>query len=242
MSNFISKGLADRLGITQQRVQLSVSGLAQNQSVIQSSCNVTVKSLSNQFSCSLQCLVIQQITDELPNRYFSKSSLPIPNNITLADARFNEPKNIDILIGADFYWNLICTGTIHLGKHLPVLQKTVLGWIISGPLGLSKLTSNNSKCHFTKVTDLELQVARFWELDTIPDNKQLSNEEQQVEEHFINTVQRDTSGRFIVSVPLKEPISRLGNSKDIAMKQFYSLERKLAVNPQLKKLYSDFMK
>ncbi|XP_072390901.1 uncharacterized protein [Diabrotica undecimpunctata] len=80
------------------------------------------------------------------------------------------------------------------------------------------------------------------ELDTIPDNKHLSNEEQQVEEHFINTVQRDTSGRFIVSVPLKEPISRLGNSKDIAMKQFYSLERKLAVNPQLKKLYSDFMK
>ncbi|XP_072400437.1 uncharacterized protein [Diabrotica undecimpunctata] len=242
MSNFISKGLADRLGITQQRVQLSVSGLAQNQSVIQSSCNVTVKSLSNQCSCSLQCLVIEQITDDLPNRYFSKSSLPIPNNITLADARFNEPKNIDILIGADSYWNLICTGKIHLGKHLPVLQKTVLGWIISGPLGLSKLTSNNSKCYFTKVTDLESQVARFWELDTIPDNKQLSNEEQQVEEHFINTVQRDTSGRFIVSVPLKEPISKLGNSKDIAMKQFHSLERKLAVNPQLKKLYSDFMK
>ena len=39
--------------------------------------------------------------------------------------------NIDILIGADYYWDFV-TGNIRRGNSGPVAVETILGWVISG--------------------------------------------------------------------------------------------------------------
>ena len=39
---------------------------------------------------------------------------------------------VDVLIGSDFYWNLV-TGRVIRGKSGPMAIHTRVGWILSGP-------------------------------------------------------------------------------------------------------------
>jgi hypothetical protein len=56
----------------------------------------------------------------------------MPKDIILADETFNVPGTIDLLIGADIFFEIINPKKrTHQGNY-PVLQETALGWIISG--------------------------------------------------------------------------------------------------------------
>ena len=82
---------------------------------------------------------------------------------------------------------------------------------------------------------------KFWELESIPHQTYLTSEEQQAEEHFVQTHRRDTTGRFIVRLPTKSPFNQLGESRPQALKRFHYLERKLNNNNDLKVEYTKFM-
>lgn len=58
----------------------------------------------------------------------------IPQNLKLADSRFNYSDSIDLLIGVELFWRLMSVGQISFGKGLSVAQKTQLGWIIANPM------------------------------------------------------------------------------------------------------------
>lgn len=78
------------------------------------------------------------------------------------------------------------------------------------------------------------QLARFWELEEITFQKSFSAEEIACEEHFENNFARNEDGRFVVALPLKDTVEKLGESYEQAKKQFLSLEKKLESNPNLK--------
>ncbi|KAJ8912014.1 hypothetical protein NQ315_003551, partial [Exocentrus adspersus] len=71
--------------------------------------------------------------------------------------------------------------------------------------------------------------------------KNLSGMEVYCDEYFLKTSTRDETGRFIVSFPLKEPISKLRDSRKIAERRFYAIERKLSRDANLKAQYTAFM-
>ena len=43
---------------------------------------------------------------------------------------------MDMLIGSDFYWEFV-TGEIICGQSGLVAVRTILGWVLSGPAGMS---------------------------------------------------------------------------------------------------------
>lgn len=241
MSNFITEELFNKLGLPKTNTNISVVGIGQIEANLNSSCEVEMHSRQNGFYSKLRCLVISNITENVPNVYFERSTINVPQNLLLADPTFNEPGKIDLLIGAGAFWQIICNGHIQLGKLQPVLQKTKLGWIISGPCKSYKQYQRIT-CNFNKCSDIQSQLTRFWEIEEVSAKHEYSNEENLAEEHFIKTVRRDNNGRFIVSIPLKEPITKLGESKQLAQNQFYNLERRLNSNPKLKQMYSNFMR
>nr|CAH7747953.1 unnamed protein product [Callosobruchus chinensis] len=61
------------------------------------------------------------------------------------------------------------------------------------------------------------------------------------EDHFVKTTERNIEGRFVVSMPMKLPTTKLGDSLAGAKKRFLSLESKLTKNDCLRKMYCDFM-
>ncbi|GJQ79779.1 hypothetical protein Trydic_g19269, partial [Trypoxylus dichotomus] len=92
------------------------------------------------------------------------------------------------------------------------------------------------------MSELNRNISKFWEIETIPERHIFSAEENRCEQHFHATAQRDTSGRFVVSLPFKENVNSLGASYDQALKRFYSLEKRLNKNPTLKQEYGEFIK
>jgi len=56
----------------------------------------------------------------------------ILKDIKLADEQFDQPGGIDLLIGADLFYETLRSGRRTCPGNYPVLQETVLGWTLSG--------------------------------------------------------------------------------------------------------------
>jgi hypothetical protein len=83
----------------------------------------------------LKCLVIPKITDNLPLKTISPSFLEILKNISLADPKFFESSQIDLLIGGGSFWKLLCIGQI-ISPRGRSFQKTHFGFIAGGTFGV----------------------------------------------------------------------------------------------------------
>jgi hypothetical protein len=71
---------------------------------------------------SLDCLVLQKITEVLPISPVDVSKWNIPPTLLLADPKFHKPEKIDLLIDADGFWELICSGRVTLMNGGPMFQ------------------------------------------------------------------------------------------------------------------------
>ncbi|XP_050293812.1 uncharacterized protein LOC126734295 [Anthonomus grandis grandis] len=239
-SSFLTERFRNKLGLPKTPVNIKICGFNESESECKVKCIARIKSKVNGFCLDISCLVVPHITNNLPNFKLNKRDLNIPHNITLADPNFDIPGDIDMLIGADYFWDLICVGQLKLGANGPYAQKTKFGWIVSGRI--SSEAHQEVRCHLVQNVDLDKQLTRFWEIEEFPRVKILSSEEKACEQHFLKTFKRDSNNRFVVTIPLLESPDRLGNSYDIAEKRFLSLERKFDRDESFKAEYCKFIK
>ena len=167
------------------------------------------------------------------------SSIAVPLNIQLADPEFYKSKPIDLLIGAEVFWQLIMTNNIPQTQNHPHFQETQLGWIAGG--AVNHKTSNLTACHLS-TSALESQVAKFWEVEELTNKAVLSEEDLATEQYFLESYSRQKNGRFTVSLPFKNNKVSLGNSREVAEKRFYNLKRKLNNQVEIKSEYVKFLK
>lgn len=237
-SNFITTNLSDKLQLNREKIDINVGGLNQTKSLIKYKCAVQIKAQHTNYSKNLSCLTVPEITGRLPNFQINRNLLTIPPHIKLADPGFHKSDKVEVLLGAEIFWELTCVGQIKLTQG-PILQKTKFGWIVSGPIRTSQ--TQTTFCNLNQI-NLEEQLQKFWQIEQEYSNKKpLSDEENACEQHFIRNTYRDSSGRFVVSLPLKQDRNVLGDSKTCAMKRFQSLERKLENNSSLRDKYISFM-
>ena len=72
------------------------------------------------------CIVTDQVTDKIPVVSSGRDEFDFLRNIRLADPRFHISSDIDLLIRAEMFWNLICVGQVRSSNKHPTLQKTRL--------------------------------------------------------------------------------------------------------------------
>lgn len=119
----------------------------------------------------------------------------------MADPDFCKRGRIDVLIGASLFFDLMSVGQIRLDNNLPVLQKTRLGWVVSGRVsGLPKSFSLATSCK--GVIGIENEsltniVKSFWSVENNFDcASPLTSEDALCEDHFkLNTI-RINSGQY----------------------------------------------
>ncbi|XP_011169968.1 uncharacterized protein LOC105202970 [Solenopsis invicta] len=189
------------------------------------------------------CFIVESITGMLSPDEIDARQITIPKNVFLADLKYNIPARIDLLIGVTLFYELLQEQRVRLGNNQPILQETKLGWIIGGPFAPCKSSTQctTSQCHLSTNSQIQEQLERFWKLEEIEHSTPYTKEEQLCENHFVSTHQRDQDGRFIVQLPLKDKVSSLGESREIAEKRLRSIERKLEKNPELKEAYINFI-
>ncbi|KAJ8977558.1 hypothetical protein NQ317_019133 [Molorchus minor] len=142
-SNFIRANLCNELQLNKESISIPVTGISQIATNISHKTNAIIQSRFNGFKIELPFLVLDEITEKLPISKINPERLQIPNNIILADPTFHTPGQIDLLIGAGTFFELLTIVQIKLGDNLPVLQKTKLGWVVSGNVPFEAMRNTN---------------------------------------------------------------------------------------------------
>ena len=157
---------------------------------------------------------------------FAKSNYPFLKNLKLADEGLHKG-NIDLLIGADFYWDII-NGSVKTDNGVaPVALGSKLGWFLSGTVtkhNPSSLTTHveNIAMHI-KTTNLEgRKIDNFWKLDLLGiQEKELSFCEKVMEDFKFE------NNRYVVNLPFKENIPFVSDN-DVSLNRLNKLKNRLS--------------
>uniref|UniRef100_A0A182PWK4 DUF1758 domain-containing protein n=1 Tax=Anopheles epiroticus TaxID=199890 RepID=A0A182PWK4_9DIPT len=129
-----AKNLAQRMKSTRERSNLSISGISSTTTTAKQSMRATLRSRVGRYSANLQFFILPKVTGDLPPTSIDVSRWDLPDNIFLADPHFDCTGRIDVLIGAEVFFDIMRpAGRIPLGKDQPVLVNSEFGWIVSGP-------------------------------------------------------------------------------------------------------------
>ncbi|XP_072380763.1 uncharacterized protein [Diabrotica undecimpunctata] len=257
-SSFVSKDLVQKLNLSPYSKRLQISTISEHSSFSNKMVDLEIfpyKRNGNGFKIS--CAILDNITCRLPQVSINRSKFNIPSTVTLADPTYSVPGNIDLLLASDIYSELLSDGLIRLGKGLPVLQNTHLGYIMFGSLPsyalhkgiyhsqLSPTQSNVSL--FVQSTSeedkLDNTIRQFFEVEEVTPSVKISSFQDLAEQIFTETTQILPSGRFQVKLPLISETAHkmLGNSYNMARKRFISLENKLLKHENVYSQYKAFI-
>jgi hypothetical protein len=93
------------------------------------SAEIRFNSVDNSFTKTIHCLVMPEITSNLPPP-LDLSNIIIPENIKLADPGWYITSPIDLLLGSALFYDLLKDGNIKLNNNQTFVQNSCLGWLI----------------------------------------------------------------------------------------------------------------
>ncbi|XP_072403133.1 uncharacterized protein [Diabrotica undecimpunctata] len=260
--SFITEELASRLKCISYTKSLQISGISEICSTSNKMVDLNIFSNVNPTKhFTLSCAILPTITCKHPQITLDFNALKIPPNIHLADPEFCTPAEVQMLLGADVYFDLLTYGLIKLGPNLPTLTNTHLGYLVGGnvPQSSGSIDSysilniqentqpRNEVSLFVQTQNTDSLVRSFWEIEEISSStctpKILTPSEQQAEDIFKSSLKILSSGRFQVDLPFKSPneYKKLGESFFLAKKRFLNLEQKLIKSDQLYAQYKQFI-
>ncbi|XP_077296008.1 uncharacterized protein LOC143918156 [Arctopsyche grandis] len=233
--NYVTTSFAKKNNFKLEKISQKIVGIANQESSIRHITKVTIRSSTTNYSTKVLCLVLPEITGEIPTVKLDQQLISIPAGIKLSDPLWNKPTPIDLLLGAEICVHAMKAGTIQLGKGMPILKDTEFGWTIVGPY--PEVNNAPGKSHIG-LSQLDSHIQNFWMIDQVPMVKHQSLEEKRCEEHFQAHTSRDKNGRFCVALPYKNSPVVLGSSLHIAEKRHKTLERRFLANNNLKMEYN----
>ncbi|XP_043865026.1 uncharacterized protein LOC122757290 [Drosophila mojavensis] len=238
--NFISEQFAQALRLPKVKRHMRICSVGESHTYIKFGTSATIKSRLEDFKMPIDFCVTSHIAYQ-PESDIDTSSWNIPKNTPLADEKFHKTRHIDLLIGAETFFEILAVGQIKLGPNLPMLQKTLLGWIVSG-----RYNGGQQQTHCYSLSQEESinnNLERLWRIEDLskPIDK-FTPEQLQCEQMFTRSVRQQADGRIIVRLPFKDDPRHLGSSYESAKLRFESLERRLNRNPELKAAYIAFLR
>jgi len=184
----------------------------------------------------------------------------IPQN-QLADSIPNttETTSVDILIGADFFWNLIGNDKVVLPSGMFMLQSK-LGYIVTGRCSgtdcstsaphtlfvsvdidrcISEPTAGSPEMCFSTNSPVEKpSLERLWSLETIGIRDPLTpNNDDETLHKFCEGI-KYSEGRYHIVWPWKQQQFQLDDNYELAFRRLISLVNRLQQDPELMQKYN----
>ncbi|XP_059226988.1 uncharacterized protein LOC131998556 [Stomoxys calcitrans] len=237
-STFITEKLKNKLSLPTKRNLVHVTGLSQIVAETSNkACLFTLRSrIEPRFELEVWAPVLKTLPSNLPPHNLDLAQLRDVANLDLADPKFYISQPVDLLIGMDIGPLIFDIGSPMKSIGALLAQNTVFGWIVGGPIAQKAAGGNRVSLHNT--ISIERKLTRFWEVEEAPKKILRSEEDMFCEQNFKDTVRRNSNGRYIVTLPFRN-CEELGNSRNIAMAQFYRMERKLQKTPEIKEQYDN---
>lgn len=217
----------------------SSSGRSQSWEVL----NISL-GLEGERDITISAICVPLVSSPIQNQFLQDTPKKYPHlsSLNLADD-CNGDAQIDILIGADQYWNIVTGGTIR-HESGPTAIHTKLGWVLSGPINEMptktadsvNLTSTHVlKCQATNPIShgsWDPQLEKFWNLESLG----IQTDERSVYEEFDQKISYD-GFKYTVGLPWKEPHPILPDNYGLSKKRLMSLFTRLKSEPEVLKEY-----
>ncbi|XP_046422348.1 uncharacterized protein LOC124180644 [Neodiprion fabricii] len=246
-SSFVTESLAQQLRLRRHQATIPIIGVGAHQSAVtRGTATLQLQSRAHtSFSCQVEALVLPRLTSYLPSFRLLVEDWPHLRGLNLADPSFAHPGQIDVILGADIYSNIIGQGVRRGAPGTPIAQETQFGWVLSGCVSAEAASPSYGAVQgFQCSLDHELLdlVQQFWKQEEVSKPLALTSEEERCEQHFRETVSRTAPGRYVVRLPLKDNSVELGNSRNPAHQMLLCLEKRFGSDAKLKEAYSSFLR
>lgn len=156
-----------------------------------------IKSRTSQDSIDAQVHILGRITLSLPRSTITNCVRNTISTVPLAGPSFYRSLPIDILLKADYGWNILTINKLLDVKGNVLAIFTIFGWAVT-----SVISSRHQHVSSSLLTlvDIDQSLRGFWEIEkcnahTVQDD---------VEQHLQDTHRRHADGRYIVELPFKE--------------------------------------
>ncbi|XP_062704256.1 uncharacterized protein LOC134286630 [Aedes albopictus] len=133
-TNFVSEQFATLLGLKKQPAHYSISGLNETQTKVRFKIFAKLESRTTDYSTCQELLVVPKITGDLPITKIDPRRITVPEAIELADPKFGIPDKVDMLLGAEVFFDMLKSGRVRVPDCAAVFQETQFGWVLSGPI------------------------------------------------------------------------------------------------------------
>ncbi|GFU71132.1 integrase catalytic domain-containing protein [Trichonephila clavipes] len=141
-----------------------------------------------------QTFFVPTITEDLVPTTKIDSNLNNIPNLKLADKNFNIPERVQMLLGAEVFYELMLPGQFKMEGSNVIFQNTVFGFIVSG--STSADAKGKEHCGFIQAANnLEHSIKKFWEIENVETDSIKTSELDVCEDHFKHTHSRDDQGR-----------------------------------------------
>ena len=169
--------------------------------------------------------------------------------LDLADSSSNHQGGIDVLIGSDYYWQIV-TGDVVSGESGPVAMNSIFGWLVSGPINDSSVVNSKYSSNLAIIGDqhtvnmhndqLTGMLRQFWDTETIGIRDVPEGEKSTT---FIPDINFD-GARYEVKLPWKEECSgdNVPTHFNLCFNRLKYLQQKLLKKPSILKEYSKIIK
>jgi len=233
--NFIKRSIVKRLGLSvkSENKEIVCHGLQDKPTILSKFAQLTLGECPNQIS--VEAYIVDHICSDV-------SFLPARTVAALAHGRpvplVPEVGDVDVLLNASTSWKIVnSVRRLYINNNfLCILINTLLGPCVIN--GFEKAT--NAPVVLLANKDLERALARFYSLEMVgikesPDDER-SAEEVAAEQLLLANAYFE-NGAWVMPLLFKPEARALRNNYKIAEKRLRSLERKLSMDPPLKKLY-----
>lgn len=240
--NLITKRMRKQLVLKEAPSMVQVVGIHGTSNKVHGRVTVTVRSRISNFSQGMEFYVLPKLSAQPGIASVDPSKWNLPVGVELADPHFLTSEPIDLVLGAEFFFDMFVSGQrITMGDNLPLLVDSVFGWIATGRYPIdSPVTS--VLCDVATSSQVERLIEKFWEYEEVGLESNMSPDEAKCEDYYSQTTRRQATGRYSVSLPRNgELICNLGDSRATAEKRFLQIERRLNRESSLRDQYVSFM-
>ena len=157
------------------------------------------------------------------------------NKAPWADPREFSQQPIELLLSTSAVakGRVAQTDVLHRDNINLVADLYKIGWVINGNMPgprsaapiIRAVTLLDKELEEDKDEELKADLTRLWQLEEVGHNS--SKHPDPAEAHYLQTSSRQESGRYVVSLPRKDPAPELGFSRPTALHRFVWNERSL---------------
>lgn len=192
----------------------------------------------------LSALVVPTIATPISNT-LEMNVLQLPHLKGLALAHpitAAENFEISLLVGADFYWDLV-------GDHIirgdgPTAMSSKLGYLLSGPVSAPRNSSVlvNMLHVTTGHEEEECNLLKFWQVEDTAITPEGDLSQQFLKSYCASHISRQDDGTYCAEFPWKESHPPLPDNFSVCQKRTRSLAYWLSQSPGLLQIYDNILK